>query len=142
MNDGCRSFPPGLAECRPGNMRYVLIGSLILLAGCGKTPATLAHGKPVHHWLQALHEGDARVRQKAVAVLGNVGPADPAVIPALIGVTKDRDSKVRGEAILALLKIGPAAKEAIPVLTEAQKDKDPQVRSYAFKALQRIQSAR
>jgi HEAT repeat protein len=119
-------------------MQVLLAGLVVLLVGCGKTPATLAHGKPVSHWVHALNDTDVRVRKKAVAALGNVGPVDPAAIPALIGAVKDQNAKVRGEAILALLKIGPAAKEAIPVLTQAQKDKDAQVRSYAAKALERI----
>lgn len=121
---------------------FLLVGLVALLVGCGKTPATLAHGKPVHYWVQALQDADARVRIKAVHSLGNVGPADPAAIPALSRAVSDRDAKVRGEAILALLRIGPAAKEAIPVLTEAQKDKDAQVRCYAAKALERIGSGR
>src|SRR5262245_46715420 len=57
----------------------------ILLAGCGRSSVPLAvHGKPVAHWLQALHESDTKSRRKAVEALGNVGAADPAVIPALI----------------------------------------------------------
>ena len=117
-------------------------GLVVFLSGCGKTPATLAHGKPVSHWVQALQDSDVRVRTRAVTALGNVGPADPAAIPALIAAVKDRNAKVRGEAILALLKLGPAAKDAIPVLTQAQKDQDAQVRTHAAKALQRIDSGR
>jgi HEAT repeat protein len=119
-------------------MRLPLVGLLVLLVGCGKPPATLSHGKPVAYWVQALQDSDVKVRRRAVQSLGNVGVADPATVPALIGAAKDRDAKVRGEAILALLRIGPDAREAIPVLTEAQKDKDAQVRSYAAKALQKI----
>ena len=122
-------------------MRYGLVlicGIALLAAGCGQPRATLAHAKPVSHWVGALHDPDARVRHKAVQALGNVGPADPAAIPALIEAVKDQDAKVREEAILALLKIGPAAKKAIPALTEAARDKNVQVRSYAVKALAKI----
>jgi HEAT repeat protein len=118
----------------------VFAGLTVLLTGCDHTPATLAHGKPVSYWVQALHDSDVRVRKMAVASLGNVGPADPAAIPALMQAVNDRNAKVRGEAILALLKLGPAAKDAIPVLTQAQKDRDPQVRGYATKALERIRN--
>jgi HEAT repeat protein len=121
-------------------MRHLLI--LVLLAslcGCRKAPPTLAHGQPVSHWVEALHDPDAAVRKKAVTVLGNVGPTDATAIPALIGAVNDPDLAVRDEAILALLKIGPAAREAIPVLTEALQDEDPTVRSHAAKALARIQ---
>jgi HEAT repeat protein len=133
----CVPFHPSSLIPHPSSL---LLGSVLLLFGCGQTAAPLAHGKPVSHWVQALHAGDARLRKKAAEVLGNVGTADPAAIPALIGAVKDRDAKVRRAAILALFKIGPAAEEAIPVLTEAQKDHDAQVRSYAAKALKRIQS--
>jgi HEAT repeat protein len=46
--------------------------------------------------------------------LGNIGPGDPAALPALTGALKDADAGVRCEAVLALLKYGPGAKEAIP----------------------------
>jgi HEAT repeat protein len=117
---------------------FLMLGLVTLLVGCGKTPPTLADGKPVSHWLQALDDTDAQVRIKAIQALGSVGPADPAVIPALIGAVNDPDTAVRVEAIVALLKIGPAAKAAIPVLKEAREDKDKQVRSYAVKALAKI----
>jgi HEAT repeat protein len=128
MND-----PPDLSSTL-----VVFAGLTALLAGCGPTPATLAHGKPVSYWVQALRDPDVRVRKRAVASLGNVGPADPAAMPALMQAVSDRNAKVRGEAILALLKLGPAAKDAIPVLTQAQRDPDAQVRNYATKALERI----
>jgi HEAT repeat protein len=97
-------------------MRYLLLGLVVLLAGCEKPTA--------------------------LEVLGNVGTTDPAAIPALIAAVRDRDPSVRGAAILALLKIGPDAEEAIPVLSAAQKDPDARVRSYAAKALERIQTVR
>src|SRR5262249_45792453 len=90
----------------------------------------------------ALQDPEARVRQKAVEVLGNIGPADPAVGPALSGALKDRAGGVRRAALLALLKCGPAAREAIPALTEAPKDPDALVRPYAAQALERVQGNR
>jgi HEAT repeat protein len=121
-------------------MRYILILALAgVLSGCRKAPPTLAHGHPVSHWVEALHDPDAAARKKAVSVLGNVGPADAAAIPALIRAVKDPEVAVRDEAILALLKIGPVAREAIPTLIEAQQDEDPTVRSHAAKAVARIQ---
>jgi HEAT repeat protein len=120
--------------------RLVLLG-LLLPAGCGQAPPLLAHGKPVSHWLEVLRHPDANDRRRAVVVLGNVGAADPAVLPALAGAVKDRDAGVRGAAVLALLKMGPAAREAAPALREAERDRDPRVRQYAARALQRIESA-
>ena len=87
-------------------MRYALGLVLLFLAcGCGKPAPTLAHGKPLGEWLHALHDPDARIRQKAARVLGNVGPVDPAVLPALAEAARDPDRRVRGEAAKALEKI-------------------------------------
>jgi HEAT repeat protein len=121
-------------------MKQSLLAALLLiLVGCGRAPPTVAHGKPVADWVEALQNPDARQRKKAAEVLGNVGAADPAVVPALAGAVKDRDPAVRGEAVLALLKIGPAAREAAPALREAQKDRDPRVRANAARALEKVQ---
>ncbi len=118
---------------------FPLMGLALLLSGCRPAPATLAHGRPVRHWVQTLQDPDVRARQKAVSVLGNVGTADPAVVPALMRAVSDRDVRVRREAVLALLKIGVPAREAIPALEQARKDNDPKVQAYAAKALQRMQ---
>jgi HEAT repeat protein len=121
-------------------MRSFFLGSLlVLLGGCSQKEPVVAHGKPVSHWVDALHQGDARVRKKAVVALGHVGTADPAALPALMGAVKDRDVEVRREAVLALLNVGPQAREAISVLDEARKDVDVKVRTYAVKALRRVQ---
>jgi len=113
-----------------------------MLTGCGEQKPTTIHGKSVNHWVQALQDHDTKVRKKAVEALGNVGAADPAAIPALIGALKDNDAGVRAAATLALLKIGPDAQEAADALAEAQKDKDQKVRDLAAKALQRIQGTK
>lgn len=119
---------------------FWVIGLVVGLAGCGgQTPPTLAHGKPVSDWVQALQDPTVKVRQKAVSILGNVGVADPAAIPALIGAVKDRDPEVRAAAIRALQKIGPAAREAVPVLEQVRKDPNSKVRTYAAQALEVIQ---
>ena len=117
-------------------VRILVISLLISLSGCNQAPPTLAGGT----WAKALRNHDAKLRKKAAFTLGNIGPSDPAVLPALIGALKDTDPAVRCEAILALLKLGPAAKDAIPVLTQAQRDKDARVRSYATKALEKIRN--
>jgi HEAT repeat protein len=111
----------------------------ILVSGCGPAPPSLAGGKPVSYWVQALQSPDAKLRKTAVFKLGNVGPTDPVVFPALLGALKDRDAGVRREAILALMKFGPGAREAVPALAELQQhDRDGQVRAYAAKALRRL----
>lgn len=121
-------------------MRHLPIFMLIALApGCGRAQPTVAHGKPVQHWVEALQGPDAAARKKAAAVLGKVGAIDPAVVPALSGALKDREPAVRAEAALALLRIGPAARDAVPALAEACKDRDAHVRDHAARALEKVQ---
>jgi HEAT repeat protein len=113
----------------------------VLLSGCGRAEPTLVGGKPVDYWVQAMHDSDVKLRKKAAFKLGNVGPTDPAALPALLDGLKDDDAGVRSAVILALMKFGPEAREAIPVLTAMQKhDRDKQVRCHAGKALAKLQS--
>jgi HEAT repeat protein len=112
----------------------------VLVAGCGPAAPPLAGGKPVAFWVEALADRDAGLRRQAVLKLGNVGPSDAAVYPALLGALKDPATAVRCEAILALLKFGPGAKEAMPALADLQQhDRDAKVRTYARKALAKLQ---
>jgi HEAT repeat protein len=115
--------------------RILFVMLLISLSGCGGASPPMAGGK----WAEALRDPDARQRRKAAFTLGNIGPSDPAVLPALLRALKDRDAVVRREAILALLKYGPGAKEAIPELTAVrEKDRDAKVRAYAAQALDKL----
>jgi HEAT repeat protein len=125
-----------------GAMRLPLMLLLagVLLIGCSKGPGTMAGGKPVEHWMQALRDPSPAVRKKAVAKLGNVGTADPAALPALKEALNDRDARVRQEAIVALVKLGSDAQSATAALAElGQRDRDPQVRSCARRALEQLQ---
>jgi HEAT repeat protein len=116
--------------------RVLLVILLISLSGCGRARPTMAGGK----WAAAVRDPDAKMRKKAAFTLGNIGPSDPAILPALIGALKDTDAGVRCEAILALLKYGPGAKVAMSELTEVrQKDRDAKVRDYAAQALAKIE---
>jgi HEAT repeat protein len=116
-----------------------LLGLAVLLAGCKKAPQTAVGGKSVQHWVEALQAPDARLRKKAATKLGNVGKADPAVVPALIGALEDPEAEVRVEVILALVKLGPAARVAAPRLAElARDDPDEAVRACAGRALEKV----
>lgn len=113
---------------------------LALGAGCGPAAPTLSGGKPVSHWLQALHAADPKERGEAAEELGRVGAADPSACPALVEALGDADARVRGKAILGLVECGPAAKTAVPALQSLKEhDPDPGVRDYAGKALIKIQ---
>jgi HEAT repeat protein len=124
-------------------MRYLLAAALLVTAGgCAKAPPTMAHGKSVEHWVQALQGRDAHARQKAVRVLGNVGTSDPAAVPALARAAADPAPAVRRAAVTALLKLGPAAGEALPALERLHNDPDPQVRRDAALAVRKLREAR
>src|SRR5262249_40301654 len=103
-----------LAATRSGALLFVI--PAFFLIGCGSQSPTTVHGKSFEYWLEALHDPDSRIRQKAVESLGNVGADNPATVPALIKALDDREARVRSAAVLALLKIGPDAQEAIPAL--------------------------
>lgn len=120
-----------------------IVASLFFLTGCtGASGPTLAGGKPVQHWLDAVHSSIAKVRKEAVSKLGNVGQADPAAFPAVLQALRDTDPAVRREAIVALLKFGRQADNAVPELTELSiHDPDPTVRTYAKKALAKLQTS-
>jgi HEAT repeat protein len=120
----------------PEMRRIVVVILVIALSGCTKEPPPMAGEK----WAAALSDPNVRVRKKAAFTLGNIGPSDPAVLPALIGALKDLDAGVRREAILALLKCGPAAKEAAEELRQLRHhDPDARVRTYAAEALEKLE---
>jgi HEAT repeat protein len=125
-------------------MRNLFVAAVGLLAvvGCGQKPTTLSGGKPVSHWVEVLKTSpSAKARKEAAFKLGNVGPAESAALPALVGALKDADAAVRREAILAVVKFSPQAREAVPALTELRPlDRDPVVREYARKALEKLQA--
>jgi HEAT repeat protein len=116
--------------------RILLVVTLVLLCGCARQQPKMAGAK----WAAALHDRDAKVRKKAAFTLGNIGPSDPSVLPALIEALRDADTDVRFEAILALVKYGSGAREAVPALDELQRhDRDAKIRDAAAKALAKIE---
>src|SRR5881227_3285521 len=78
-----RCFRDSITEWGAGKrgwlMKRVLAALLLLVllvSGCNKERPSLAGGKPVRHWVEALKEPDVKRRKTAVNKLGNVGPAD------------------------------------------------------------------
>ncbi len=127
-----------------GMIRSVCVFALIGLVGCSRTKAPTEKyfsGQPVAHWLEAVRSPDVKDRKHAVEVLGNVGPADPGAIPALIVALADKDARIRESAVLGLSKIGAPAKDAIPTLTDLKaRDPDARVRAAADRAITQVQS--
>jgi len=85
----------------------------------------------------------------AFEVLGRIGPAAKAAVPALIDALKYGDGsgheyvnivgkKFRQYAAETLGRIGPEARAAVPALTEALKDESECIRQAAAEALEKI----
>jgi HEAT repeat protein len=94
---------------------------LIALAPCRADEALYA-GKPLAFWLDELESRDPFVREEAVVVLSEAGPAARAAVPRLEALTKDEHRRLRLRAGLALWRIAQQKKPAIAALTEALRD--------------------
>jgi HEAT repeat protein len=92
------------------------------LATQEEQPARPVQGKPLEYWVQELKNASPLLREEAVLVLGQAGPAAKAAAPALAALLKDEYPSVRVRAALALGKIGAAPPDALPVLLGAWKD--------------------
>ncbi|MBI3464751.1 MAG: HEAT repeat domain-containing protein, partial [Planctomycetes bacterium] len=88
--------------------------------------------------VKALKHSDPFVRSRAAVVLGQIGPAAKAAVPALIEALKDPNPYTRWSVVEALGKIGPKARDAMPALRAALRDKNDGVRSSAAESIRRI----
>ena len=70
---------------------------------------------------------DAKRRERAMKVLGKIGPEAAPAVPALVSLLKDQDPKVRTEALFTLAAIGPKASAAIAPATALLADTDRDV---------------
>src|SRR5262245_13179691 len=66
--------------------------------------------------VDALRSGDPAMREKALEVLGRIGPDAEAAVPDLVQLLDDPDPAVRKSATRTLGRIGPAAEGAVPAL--------------------------
>lgn len=121
------------------DLRYCIVLLAAGLAGCSRSPTTMAGGHSPARWVQTLHDASATSRARAAHHLGNAGAVDATVVHALTEAIKDPDATVRLEAAVALMKIGRAAKSALPALLEAENDSSPKVREAATKARESIE---
>jgi HEAT repeat protein len=94
---------------------------LTLLPSC-RAAETLYAGKPLAFWLAGLKDGDPLIREEAIAVLTDAGPAARDAVPQLEALLKDQERGVRFRAGLALWRIAGQKKPAIAALTEAIRD--------------------
>jgi HEAT repeat protein/tetratricopeptide (TPR) repeat protein len=95
--------------------------------------------------VETLGDSDAKVRYRAVIVLGNLwsgienGPEIEAAVPSLVKLLKDNDEYTRRRALHALRMIGPAARAAIPTLNEISRDRNNPLHIDAFSAINVIE---
>jgi HEAT repeat protein len=120
--------------------RGIVLLIFLSLTACGKSPPPQAGGRPISHWLEAMHDPDAHVRTEAALKLGNVGNADARALPALIAALDDPQATVRRAAVQGLVKFGPAARDAVPKLNQMREsDADPNLREFVGQVLPHIQ---
>jgi HEAT repeat protein len=111
-------------------MRWLLLMSLVLLAGCA-SPST-------EEWLGQLKDPDVVKRRQAVRELAPRAAEARRVVPALAEALRDESGYVRRDAAVALGKFHTEAREAIPALVAALKDKEQVVRAAARASLKKI----
>lgn len=70
---------------------------------------------------------DPKRRERALKVLGKIGPDAASAVQTIAALVKDQDPKVRTEALFALGAIGPKAASAIGPVTEALADPERDV---------------
>jgi HEAT repeat protein len=90
------------------------------------------------NWIENLHDPDQVVRIHAATMLGAMGAAAVAAVPALIDMLQDGDNHDRKLAALTLGEIGPVAQDAIPALFAAVDDEEEGVAEMAEAALEAI----
>jgi HEAT repeat protein len=75
--------------------------------------------------VNALDSPDPSIREKAVNVLGRMGPAAAPAVPSLVKLLQDPDISIRKAAARTLGQIGPAAKDAVPALMQTLLEPSP-----------------
>src|SRR5262249_8842844 len=96
------------------------LGLGVLLLMVGLAPAAPEEptppGTPLRDWVEALKDRDPFVREEALLVLGDLGPAARDAVPAITPLLTEDAAFVRVRAALALWKIDRRGKETVPVL--------------------------
>lgn len=102
-------------------------------------------GETMSQWIMILQDEEdlsfPSAREKAAKILGEIGPAAKAAVPALTKALKDKrwpQRFIRRDAARALGQIGPEAKACVSSLYEALEDKWVYVRIWAHYALAKI----
>jgi HEAT repeat protein len=110
---------------------FVLLLCWLACEGCGKKKST-------DELIANLKSAEKRERIIAVRLLPQRKEDAAKVVPALIGVLRDKQGDMRWSAAIGLGLFGEEARDAIPALQAAQHDRDARVREAAGVALSRI----
>jgi HEAT repeat protein len=114
-------------------LALALVGGLIADEGPAKEP--LLAGKPIAHWIGELKLDDPLVREEAIEVLADAGPAAKSARPALEKLLADPDSSIRARAALALWKIAGPSEPVTRALIDNLPSANLSVRLQALTAL-------
>ena len=88
--------------------------------------------------VNAMNEGDTRLRHQSIEILGRIGPDAKAATPDLIGSLTDDEAQIRRNAAWALGRVGEQAGDALPVLLETALDEEWDVRADAVWAMGKV----
>jgi HEAT repeat protein len=132
-------------EGRPVTRR-ALPAALLLLAACGKEPATVGmdlgkkpsmtlpwthEGLTVDAWLPRLRDDDPARRAEAAQALAQLGPEGAARAATLAPLLEDADPSVRWSALDALARIRPDDAALVAAMVARLSDPEPGVRRRA-----------
>lgn len=92
----------------------------------------------VGNLIKKLSSSDPKIRSRAMATLGKIGPPARLAVPTLLSTMKDSDGALRQEAAAALKKIGPPEKSEKTLLDKSLHDSSPEVRAYAAEAIGKL----
>ncbi len=88
--------------------------------------------------IDAMNQGDSRLRHQSIEVLGRIGQEASAATPHLIKSLSDDEAQIRRNAAWALGRVGEEAGDAMPVLLETALDEQWDVRADAVWAMGKV----
>ena len=88
--------------------------------------------------IDAMNDGDARLRHQSIEILGRMGQDAAAATPHLIDSLTDDEAQIRRNAAWALGRVGEQAGDAMPVLLKTALDHEWDVRADAVWAMGKV----
>jgi HEAT repeat protein len=118
-------------------MSALLLVGLALAAG--PAPEPLFAGRPLRQWVKDLGDDDPLVREEAVEVLADAGPAAREAAPALEKMTREGPQRLRLRAALALGRVAGKNGPAVELLARGlRKSPTAADRTQALQTLQQL----